>query len=244
MNRAERYFRRTDTILAKTLTNISPEKGSAYRNSPQKRVLDVALAVPATAVSVPVVAISAVAVFLEDMENPFYVQQRLTQRMDKFPLVKLRSMRTDADLRRVEYAENIEQHGDNADPRITKVGSILRRLDVNEAPQLAQVITGQMSAIGLRAAAEYVLPIVEKSHPKGFEKWKEAYQGGKPGILSLNSAYNGHRFNNASRVHFDTLYAREASLGLDLLILYKHTEKAVRSIKNTVQKIVGKTISS
>src|SRR5690348_9665417 len=113
-----------------------------------KRVLDLFGAIVALALSSPILIASAVLIKLED-GGPVFYRRRVVGQQGEFDAFKLRTMRTDADRMlqenpelRAEYEQAFKL---KSDPRITKVGAVLRKYSLDELPQLFNVLMGQMS---------------------------------------------------------------------------------------------------
>src|SRR4029453_15542551 len=113
------------------------------------RALDVAGALAGLAVAGPFLAVAAAAVKLEDGGPALYRQRRVGLRGEDFELLKLRTMVVGAESQGAGYAVN------RGDPRITRVGRVLRRLSIDELPQLWNVVRGEMSVIGPRPTLRY-----------------------------------------------------------------------------------------
>ncbi len=237
MSKVERYLKSEQTFLARGLRRLSPSSGSEYRNSTTKNILDIAVATPATVFISPAAVIGLAASAIEREGNPVSIQKRRGQNWGELPVVKIYTMRKDAEKEESKYLSAIQAFGDKADPRITRAGRPIRSLDIDDSLQLAQVVIGQLSLIGVRAVADYAVDAIRESHPEGFEGWKQAYMDGKPSVLSLNSAFSSNRKDESRRYRYDMIYARKASLGLDLLILYKHAENAFRFLGRTVNDL-------
>jgi lipopolysaccharide/colanic/teichoic acid biosynthesis glycosyltransferase len=119
-----------------------------------KRALDVALASLLLLALLPLFALVAVAIRLESAGPVFYRQQRVGRGGRLFTFYKFRSMYADADARRDELADQNEQDGPifkmRRDPRVTRIGRILRRASIDEMPQLWNVLRGDFSLVGPR----------------------------------------------------------------------------------------------
>jgi lipopolysaccharide/colanic/teichoic acid biosynthesis glycosyltransferase len=113
------------------------------------RTLDIAIAGTGLIVSSPLIALGALAVKLEDRGPVLYKQVRVGKGGVDFELLKLRTMIVGAEKQGAGYAV------DKGDSRITKAGRILRRLSVDELPQLWNVVRGDMSIIGPRPTLRY-----------------------------------------------------------------------------------------
>src|ERR1700682_6190319 len=124
-----------------------------------KRTFDLLTALLALFVALPFLALLIVAIVLESPGNPFFVQERLGLDGKRFKLLKLRTMVPDAEKRRAEI-----EHLNEAlpplfkvrnDPRVTRIGRVLRATSVDELPQLINVIRGEMSVVGPRPRLPY-----------------------------------------------------------------------------------------
>ncbi|MBE6852970.1 MAG: sugar transferase [Ruminococcus sp.] len=131
---------------------VKPAGGKVYRFL--KRTIDIVLSSFALLVLSPVFLIVALIIYIDDPGNPFFVQYRLTEKGKPFPMLKFRSMYTDAEARFEEVMKLNETDGlafkmEN-DPRVTKVGDFIRKTSIDELPQLINIICGHMSIIGPR----------------------------------------------------------------------------------------------
>lgn len=184
-----------------------------------KPVLDRLLILFALPVALPLIALCALALWIEG-GAPFYTQARLGRGGKRFSILKLRTMVRDADAVLEGYLaanpamrrEWDEMQKLRHDPRITKVGAFLRATSLDELPQLWNVLTGDMSLIGPRPMMPEQLEMY--GDPK-------AYFALRPGITGLwqVSARNHSRFTYRNEV--DGAYRRGLSLPLDLTILIK-----------------------
>ncbi len=119
-----------------------------------KRVLDLVLASASLVVAIPVTAFAAAAIYLADGSAPFFRQQRVGVGGRAFTLYKLRTMRVGAHTATAELSAANEASGPlfkmRADPRVTPIGTFLRRYSIDELPQLLNVLRGEMSIVGPR----------------------------------------------------------------------------------------------
>lgn len=221
MTRIDRYFRREDTLLAEGLKAVCSHEGQEYRNCGFKKTTEILVASPLAVTTLPIVGALALAVKLEDGGSAFYVQERVNGEGKTFPLVKIRCMRKDADQDTLACLKNAVIFGEAADPRNTGMGKFMRQFELEELPQLWQVLRGELSLIDIRALALYAIKYIEEKRPSSFHEWWEAYTAGRPGLFSLNAAVSKSRKDDTKRHHLDLLYSKKASLGLDLFILYR-----------------------
>ena len=170
-----------------------------------KRALDVAGAALVLALAGPLLALAALAVKLEDGGPAFYRQRRVGLNGAEFELLKLRTMVVGAERQGAGYAVN------EGDPRITRAGRVLRRLSVDELPQLWNVLRGEMSLVGPRPTLGYQ---VERYTPRQRRRLEV-----KPGITGW-AQVNGRAARPwDERIELDVWYVEHRSLWLDLKIL-------------------------
>lgn len=174
----------------------------------------------------PIIAISALAIFLSDGGKPFYRQARIGRDGRRFALLKLRTMVPDADARLEAYlADNPRARAEwtrsqklKRDPRITRVGRLLRRTSLDELPQILNVIMGEMSIVGPR-------PMMECQD--GLYHGKSYYDL-RPGMTGFWQISDRNSCGFADRVLYDDAYARLVSLRVDLLVLWRTVAVVLR----------------
>jgi lipopolysaccharide/colanic/teichoic acid biosynthesis glycosyltransferase len=225
----DRYLRRPDTALATLSNSVFPYKGEDYLNSKCKRLLDLSVAVPAAVVSTPVVTFLGVAKKLEDGGSAFFIQERLDHNPGKtINLVKIRCMKPDSDmgLGNFQIARGLRP---SEDPRNTRLGAFMRRWQLEELPQLFQVLQGKLSIMGIRpvtqSGSENLRGIWSGER---FNKWVNAYQKGILGTSGLCQTLGSYLKEDEKRFHLDVFYTRHANLGLDLYLLWRTAVKLIR----------------
>ncbi|MCR5718587.1 MAG: sugar transferase [Oscillospiraceae bacterium] len=133
-------------------SKVTPAGGVVYEVV--KRAFDIAASATALAILALPIGIVALAIYIDDKGNPFFSQVRLTKNGKPFRMYKLRTMCMDAEKRFAEVQKENQTDGlafkNDHDPRITRLGGVLRRLSIDELPQLVNVLMGQMSIIGPR----------------------------------------------------------------------------------------------
>jgi lipopolysaccharide/colanic/teichoic acid biosynthesis glycosyltransferase len=194
-----------------------------------KRATDLLLAIVLLALLAPVLLPIALAVRLDSPGPALFRQRRVGRRGREFSMLKFRSMAVDAppDLHR-RYIEQLfdEKPGpsDSAlrkltgDPRVTRIGAILRKTSIDELPQLLNVLVGQMSLVGPRPAVAYEL---EYYRPRHYERFAV-----RPGLTGLWQVSGRGRLGLQTMLDLDVEYVRNRSLMLDLRMLLR-TPKAV-----------------
>jgi lipopolysaccharide/colanic/teichoic acid biosynthesis glycosyltransferase len=170
-----------------------------------KRAIDLVGAAIVLAVSSPFLAVGALAVKLADRGPVLYRQRRVGRDGKEFELLKLRTMVVGAEGHGAGWAVNED------DPRITKAGRVLRRLSVDELPQLWNVITGEMSLVGPRPTLAYQ---VEQYTPRQRRRLEV-----KPGITGWAQIHGRARLPWSERIELDVWYVEHQSVWLDLKII-------------------------
>lgn len=139
------------------MLEVYRKKSAGYKFA--KRVMDVVLSSVALVVFSPIFLITAVAIKLEDNGPVFFAQLRAGKDLKPFNIYKFRSMYINADEKLNEMMKNNEQTGHafkiKNDPRITKVGKVIRRFSIDELPQLINIIKGEMSIVGPRPLLQF-----------------------------------------------------------------------------------------
>ena len=193
-----------------------------------KRVVDlIGSAVGLTLLS-PLLLVLAVAILVETGRPVLFRQARLGRELSEFRMLKFRTMELGASPEAHQaYIEQLatDQPPDDGlkkltpDPRVTRVGSFLRRTSLDELPQLANVLLGSMSLVGPRPALEYELQYYRPEH---FERFAV-----KPGITGLWQVSGRNELGFVEMLDLDADYARSAGLMTDAKILVKTPIAAV-----------------
>ena len=174
---------------------------------PLNRALDVAIAGTGLVVTSPVLAAAALAVKLEDGGPVLYRQSRVGRGGVDFELIKLRTMVVGAEKLGAGYAV------DRGDSRITRVGRILRRLSIDELPQLWNVVRGEMSVIGPRPTLRYQVDRYDERQRHRLDV--------KPGITGWAQIHGRASLPWSERIDLDLWYVRHRDWKTDLLILLR-----------------------
>ena len=169
------------------------------------RAADVAIAGAALTVASPLLALAALAVKLEDGGPVLYRQTRVGKDGTDFELLKLRTMLVGAETMGAGLAVN---HGD---PRITRAGRILRKLSLDELPQLWNVVRGEMSVIGPRPTLRYQVEQYDERQRRRLDV--------KPGITGWAQINGRAALPWADRIELDVWYVEHRSPLVDAKIL-------------------------
>ncbi len=169
------------------------------------RVADVAIAGSALLLASPALAIAALAVKLEDGGPVLYRQTRVGRDGADFELLKLRTMVVGAETLGAGLSVN------RGDPRITRAGRLLRKLSLDELPQLWNVVRGEMSVIGPRPTLRYQVEQYDERQRHRLDV--------KPGITGWAQVNGRAELPWADRIELDVWYVEHRSPRLDLRIL-------------------------
>jgi exopolysaccharide biosynthesis polyprenyl glycosylphosphotransferase len=182
-----------------------------------KRAMDVLLVGAGLLVLAPLFAVVALAIKLDSPGPVFFAQERVGKHGRRFRMLKFRSMKQGADQQLDTLRAKNEAIGPlfkiRQDPRITRVGRVLRRLSLDELPQLVNVLRGQMSLVGPRPP----LP----SEVDEYEDWQLGRLRAVPGLTGLWQVSGRSEVPFHDMVRLDLHYIRNWSLGLDLEILIR-----------------------
>ena len=204
------------------LSLLEVEVGVPRRRLLMKSLLDRTLGLALLAAVSPVIAAAAVAVAATSPGGAFYRQQRVGLDGSTFTMWKLRSMYVDAEERRRHLLELSDRDGlmfkMREDPRVTRVGRVLRRFSIDELPQLLNVVRGDMSLVGprpplLSEVSEYADPVGRRLHVR-------------PGLTGLWQVSGRADLSWDESVRLDLRYVDNWSVAMDLTILWK-TGRAV-----------------
>ena len=183
-----------------------------------KRALDVVVSLLALAVAWPFMLLIALAIKLEDgVSAPvFYRQERVGFHGDLFNVIKFRSMRVDAE------ADGEAVWAQENDDRATKVGRCLRKLRLDELPQIFNVLRGHMSLVGPRPERPVFVDGLTQSIP--FYAERHSVKPGVTGWAQLKYSYGASEEDAMEKLQYDLYYVKNQSLMLDLMIILQTAE--------------------
>ena len=173
-----------------------------------KRLMDIVLCSIAMIVAAPVMAVVAVAIKLEDGGPVFFKQKRMTRGGREFDILKFRSMIVDAE----KYAGAVLAT-DN-DPRITKVGKVIRATRLDEIPQILNILKGDMSIVGPRPERKVIADEYYKEIPEFAYRLK--VRGGLTGYAQIYGKYNTSAYD---KLRLDLMYIENYSLLMDIKLI-------------------------
>ncbi|MGE6615934.1 sugar transferase [Bacillus mycoides] len=174
-----------------------------------KYLVDVMFSLVGLIILMPVIMIFSILIVLESPGSPFYLQERLGLSGKRFKVIKLRSMRNDAEKNGAKWAEK-------NDPRVTKIGLFIRKTRIDELPQLFNILKGDMSLVGPRPERPIFTEKFERDIP-GFKKRLEV----KPGLTGWAQVNGGYEITPKEKLNLDVYYINHANLLLDFKIILK-----------------------
>jgi lipopolysaccharide/colanic/teichoic acid biosynthesis glycosyltransferase len=172
-----------------------------------KRAIDIVGGAAGVVLAAPVLALAALAIKLEDGGPVLFRQMRLGRGAQPFEILKLRTMTVDAEKHR---SDGVVEAGD---PRITRIGKLLRRTAVDELPQFWHVLRGDMSLIGPRPVP---LPHLER-----YDERQRRRLEVRPGLTGWAQVHGRASLPWPERIELDVWYVEHQSLSLDARILAK-----------------------
>lgn len=173
-----------------------------------KRAADIVFSLVALILLSPLMLIVAAAIKAEDGGPVFYRQTRLTLNGKQFKIIKFRSMKTDAE------KDGVARLAEDNDDRITKVGRIIRKLRLDELPQLLNILSGSMSIVGPRPERPEIAEEYEESIPE-FSLRLQA----KAGLTGYAQVYGKYNTPPYDKVQMDLMYIANQSFSEDIRLI-------------------------
>lgn len=221
-------FAQTDRIRGWHAAPAKPaEAGRAWAAA--KRTFDVAFALVALVALMPILLLVAVAIRLDSRGPLLFRQRRYGREMRKFTVLKFRTMAADAPVHvHRDYIAILAAGGDDDaglkkltdDPRVTRVGRLLRTTSLDELPQLVNVLTGRMSLIGPRPAIVYE---IDHYLPRHYERFSV-----RPGLSGLWQVSGRNEVGFTQMLDLDVEYARNCNFRTDLRVFVRTPMAMVR----------------
>lgn len=182
-----------------------------------KRMVDLIAAILLFGFSLPILILTALLIKLESPGPVLYFQERVGEKNKVFQVIKFRSMRQDAEKNGAVWAaEN--------DPRVTRVGSIIRRLRIDELPQLINILKGEMSLVGPRPERQVFIDQLVRKIP--YYEIRHELKPGVTGWAQVCYPYGASEYDALKKLEYDLYYMKNLSLAFDFLIIFK-TAKTV-----------------
>jgi sugar transferase (PEP-CTERM system associated) len=176
-----------------------------------KRVFDLLASAAIGLLAVPVMVLAALAIKIEDGGPVFYRQERVGRNNRLFRVLKFRSMRQDAE------RDGQPQWAQQDDPRVTRVGHWIRKLRIDELPQMLNVFKGDMSFVGPRPERAYFVD--QLCEQIAYYHMRHGIKPGITGLAQVRYRYGASVDDALRKLQYDLYYVKNNSLFLDLLIL-------------------------
>ncbi len=200
-----------ETIELAELNTVQAQLNYSLLAPTVKRIFDVAVACLSLICVAPVLVVAMLCIVLETAGSPIYRQKRIGQNGRVFTIYKLRSMNLGADKQGYRTASN--------DNRLTTTGRFLRRLNIDELPQLVNIIIGDMSIIGPRPLSLSETQFLQND---GFLLTLPGFiPQVRPGLVGLEQVNRDHDLTYHQRFAFNEAYESSMSLSTDYRILRK-----------------------
>ena len=213
-NWCERYLNRYPLELVKVSEMI--EGNFSYKKysfkARIKRIVESLLSLIILIPALPIMVLAGLLIKIEDGGPIFYSQIRNGFEGKQFKIIKLRTMIINAE-------EKGEQWADKSDKRITKSGSVLRKLRIDELPQLLLVLSGEMSLIGPRPERPKI-DILLREHIPNYDL-RYAVKPGISGWAQVNYPYGASIEDSKQKLSYDIYYIKNFSILLDFMIFFK-----------------------
>ena len=178
-----------------------------------KRAIDVVVSFLGLIFSTPLILLTAMAIKLESRGSVFYRQERVGQNDRRFVLYKFRSMAKDAE------AKLGPVWASERDPRVTRVGAILRKIRIDEIPQMINVLKGEMSFVGPRPERAYFVERLKQNIP--YYDLRHSVKPGITGWAQISYRYGDSEQDAVEKLQYDLYYIKHMSPIFDLQIIFE-----------------------
>lgn len=177
-----------------------------------KHYIDIIIAIILLFLLSPLLILIMVVLYFDTMSSPFFIQSRLGFQQKVFPILKFKTMNDKKDSKGVLLPD---------EERITKIGLLVRKLSLDELPQLFNVLKGDMSLIGPRPLLEQYLPLYNEAQRRRHLV--------KPGITGWAQVNGRNAISWKQKFEYDVWYVDNISFWLDIKILYLTFYKVLKS---------------
>lgn len=171
-----------------------------------KRIADILLSSIALLATLPLQLVVVLAIIFIDRQAPIFIQKRLTLDRKEFFIFKFQSMKSGSE---EDYGLTLEE-----DPRVTRVGKLIRRYRIDELPQLINVIRGDMSLVGPRPERPHIAREIEKELPEFANRLQM-----KAGLTGYAQVHGVYGTPSKEKLEMDLYYINHWSLVLDLKLM-------------------------
>jgi len=177
-----------------------------------KRTKDILLAVFGLTISLPITIITAILIKIESPGPVFYTQERVGERGDIFKVIKFRSMRQDAEKDGAVWAMK-------NDTRVTRVGEFIRKVRIDEIPQMWNVLKGEMSFVGPRPERPIFVEQLTATIP--YYSLRHSVKPGITGWAQVCYPYGASEEDALRKLEYDLYYIKNQSIFIDMLVIFR-----------------------
>lgn len=178
-----------------------------------RRLFNLAMATIGVVLSLPLAVTAAIAIKLDSPGPIFYTQERVGKNGRTFKIIKFRSMRQDAE------KDGQAKWAAARDPRITRIGNLLRKTRIDEIPQFINILRGEMSFVGPRAERPIFVEQLTEQIP--FYSQRHLVEPGLTGWAQVNYGYGASVEDSMQKLQYDLYYIKNVSLLFDIWIMFK-----------------------
>ncbi len=203
---------RTSQIYGIPLIDIMPQLMPEWEKR-LKRFIDVLVSFIILTISLPVIVVSAIAIKLDSKGSVFFTQKRCGMNAEIFKMIKFRSMFQDAEKKTGPVWSSKD------DPRITRVGKIIRKLRIDEIPQFLNVLKGEMSIVGPRPERPFFVEKLSEEIP--YYKRRLKVRPGITGWAQVKHKYDENIEDVKVKLRYDLFYIENMSLRMDFKIIFR-----------------------
>jgi exopolysaccharide biosynthesis polyprenyl glycosylphosphotransferase len=203
---------RTSQIYGIPLIDIMPQLMPEWEKK-LKRVIDVLVSFLILTISFPITILSAIAIKIDSDGSIFFIQKRCGMGGEIFKMIKFRSMFVDAEKRTGPIWSSKD------DPRITRVGKIIRKLRIDEIPQFINVLKGDMSVVGPRPERPFFVEKLSEEIP--YYKRRLKVRPGITGWAQVKHKYDENIEDVKVKLRYDLFYIENMSLRMDFKIIFR-----------------------
>lgn len=203
---------RTSQIYGMPLIDIMPELMPEWEKK-LKRLLDLIVSTIILIVSFPIILVTAIAIKLDSKGSVFFRQERSGQNGKPFKMLKFRSMYEDAE----KHTGPVWSTKD--DPRVTRAGKIVRKLRIDEIPQMYNVLRGEMSLVGPRPERPFFVEKLAEQIP--YYKRRLKVRPGITGWAQVKHKYDESVEDVKIKLRYDLFYIENMSIRMDFKILFR-----------------------
>ena len=203
---------RTSQLYGFPLIDIMPQLMPEWEKK-LKRLMDILISIILLIVSSPIILLTSIAIKIDSNGPVFYKQERSGMNEKIFKIIKFRSMRIDAE------KDSGPVWSTKDDPRITRVGKFIRKVRIDEIPQMVNVLKGEMSLVGPRPERPFFVEQLSKEIP--FYKRRLKVRPGVTGWAQVKHKYDENVEDVKEKLRYDLFYIENMSLSNDFKILFR-----------------------